>query len=290
MPDHLIVDTDIGTDVDDALALMQIIGSKPSYNLSVTTVYGDVRKRAQIAANYCWLMDSDIAIFPGESKTFSGKTEWTSGLEGSLHRNLDARSFHDCSAVEHMESLIADRANSVDVLAIAPLTNVAKAVINSANSINNLRKVYLMGGRFAEGKIEHNIASDIKASQEVLHSNLRIDVIGIEITSQLQMNLHELNSFSQLGPAGVLLHEEIKQWAGYWNRDWIVPHDSLAFLMKSSPELFEFSNLGDIKVMDDGQTVFCENPSGNKRIVEKMDIEGARSSIMSSIEGVRFSL
>lgn len=290
MPDHFIVDTDIGTDVDDAIALMQIIGSKPTYNLSVTTVYGDVRKRAQIAANYCRLMNSDIAIFPGESKTISGKAVWTSGLEGSLHRDLEARTFHDSSAFEHMQRLFADRENSVEVLAIAPLTNLAKAIVNSATPISNLRKVYLMGGRFAEGKNEHNIACDITAAQEVLHSNLRIDVVGIEITSQLQMNLGELNSVLQLGPAGLLLHEEITQWAGYWNRDWIVPHDSVAFLMKSSPELFEFSNLGEIKVMDDGQTVFFENPSGRKRIVKKMDIEGARTSIMSSLERVRFSL
>ena len=64
----------------------------------------------------------------------------------------------------------------------------------------------------------------------------------------------------------------------------------IAFLMKSKPELFEFSNLGEIEVFDDGKTEFHENSRGTKRIVKKIDIEGARLSIIDAIEGVKFRL
>ena len=147
-----------------------------------------------------------------------------------------------------------------------------------------------MGGRFSPGKVEHNIFSDVDAAKEVLHSALRIDVVGIEITSELQINIKEFLSLQKMGAAGLLLYKEIEQWAKYWNRDWIVPHDSIAFLMKSKPELFEFSNLGEIEVFDDGKTEFHENSRGTKRIVKKIDIEGARLSIIDAIEGVKFRL
>jgi len=287
---HLIIDTDIGTDVDDALALTQIIGSRPFYGTSVTTVYGDVEMRAQIASNYCRLMDSKLEIYAGESKIISGKEVWTSGMEGNLHEALNVQDIQTSSGVEHIISLLKDSDLSVELLAIAPLTNLATALRNSAESLNDLKKVYLMGGRFSPGKVEHNIFSDVDAAKEVLHSALRIDVVSIEITSELQINIKEFLSLQKMGAAGLLLYKEIEQWAKYWNRDWIVPHDSIAFLMKSKPELFEFSNLGEIEVFDDGKTEFHENSRGTKRIVKKIDIEGARLSIIDAIEGVKFRL
>ena len=290
MRNHLIIDTDIGTDVDDALALTQIIGSRPFYGTSVTTVYGDVEMRAQIASNYCRLMDSKLEIYAGESKIISGKEVWTSGMEGNLHEALNVQDIQTSSGVEHIISLLKDSDLSVELLAIAPLTNLATALRNSAESLNDLKKVYLMGGRFSPGKVEHNIFSDVDAAKEVLHSALRIDVVSIEITSELQINIKEFLSLQKMGAAGLLLYKEIEQWAKYWNRDWIVPHDSIAFLMKSKPELFEFSNLGEIEVFDDGKTEFHENSRGTKRIVKKIDIEGARLSIIDAIEGVKFRL
>ena len=89
MSNQLIIDTDIGTDVDDAIVLAQILGSWPEDKLSITTVYGDVRKRAQIASNDCRLMNKSVDIYPGETLTISGKNVWTSGLEGTLHDNLE---------------------------------------------------------------------------------------------------------------------------------------------------------------------------------------------------------
>lgn len=45
----VILDTDIGTDVDDTLALAVLLGSPEIDLLGVTTVYGDVTLRARMA-------------------------------------------------------------------------------------------------------------------------------------------------------------------------------------------------------------------------------------------------
>jgi purine nucleosidase len=49
---HLLLDTDIGSDVDDAMTLVQLIGQGMSNQMSITTVYGDTGLRARIAARY----------------------------------------------------------------------------------------------------------------------------------------------------------------------------------------------------------------------------------------------
>ena len=290
MSSQLIIDTDIGTDVDDAIMLAQILASRPEYEISITTVYGDVRKRAQIASNYCRLMNKSVDIYPGETLTISGKSVWTSGSEGTLHENLEMQMYKRESGVEHIVDSVSKGMYEVEVIAIAPLTNLARAIDKVSGNLNNLKHMYLMGGRFSPGKIEHNIGCDIKAAERVFNSNVKIDVVGIEITTQLQLSLAELEFLSKWGKAGELLHEEINQWAQFSKHDWIVPHDSIAFLMKSNPELFEFSRLGDIRVLQDGQTEFHENQFGTKRIVKKIDVEGARTSIISSLEGVKFCL
>ncbi|WP_431246572.1 nucleoside hydrolase [Leifsonia xyli] len=67
MPTHrIILDTDIGSDVDDALALVQILGT-PSLTLDgVTTVYGDSSLRARIVRRYAGLAGVDLLAHPGE--------------------------------------------------------------------------------------------------------------------------------------------------------------------------------------------------------------------------------
>ncbi len=47
---NLILDTDIGTDADDALALTAILGSPELELTGVTTGYGDVLLRARMVA------------------------------------------------------------------------------------------------------------------------------------------------------------------------------------------------------------------------------------------------
>src|SRR6266478_6152284 len=49
---HLVLlDTDIGDDIDDALALALVLRSPEIELLGVTTVFGDTRKRAHLAAH-----------------------------------------------------------------------------------------------------------------------------------------------------------------------------------------------------------------------------------------------
>jgi purine nucleosidase len=290
---HLVIDTDIGTDVDDALALVQALRSNLEHKISITTSYGNVNLRARIASKYCELSSERLEIFPGEKKTLSGREIWMSGLEGSLHSQLNSVRVGEKPAIDHLIELTTKENTAVSILAIAPLTNIATAMLKNSEFENRVEHIYLMGGRFGEGKAEHNILCDIEAAKIVFGSSVRISIVGIEITEELKLYKDFVKSISSCGPAGTMLAKEIPQWWDFWKRDWIAPHDSIALLMLTHPKLFTFSNWGQIEVISNksnlGKTRFKKTISGRHRIVTKLDYDGAKSAILKSIEDVRFS-
>lgn len=283
---HLLIDTDIGTDVDDALLLLQVIGRRGIEEYSLMMSYGDVNLRAKIAKNYLNLAKADAPIIFGESTTLSGKEAWTSKLEGSLHGNLQEIELPSNGWSEYLCTLASNPELEIEILAISPLTTIASALSKYPVLKNKIKHMFIMGGRFEEGKAEHNILSDITAAQIVFSSPIQISVIGIEQTSKLKMNCDLFALPENKSPALNRLYEEIIQWAEFWERDWIVPHDSLAYLMSSNPEFFEFSEPGQITVKEDGSTYFMNNSLGLHRYVTGFDIDKAKNAILKAIEGV----
>ena len=87
----VIFDTDIGTDVDDILALV-LLAKAPELNLlGVTTVYGDTNFRAKIARRTTQMLGrNDLKIVPGEGRPRSGRQVHWAGHEGEGIPNLDA--------------------------------------------------------------------------------------------------------------------------------------------------------------------------------------------------------
>jgi purine nucleosidase len=290
---HLVIDTDIGTDVDDAIALLQIIGDRNEIDLSITTVYGDVKLRAEIADQYCKLARTKIAIHLGAKKTLSGKEVWVSGLEGSVLTESTRIHVNDKPACDHLFELTSDLSKRVSILAIGPLTNIAEAVMRDPQFPSRVEHLYVMGGRFAEGKSEHNILSDVSAAKTVFDAGFTMSVVGIEITSQVKMFEDSFQRIKSVGEIGQMLVQEIGLWRNLWGRDWITPHDSIAYLMFSRPELFLFSAPGQIHVNttdgeEHGRTYFTKNSSGTHRIVQKLNLDQVLDSILSGIEGVKF--
>ncbi len=86
----VIFDTDIGTDVDDILALVLLAKAPELQLIGVTTVYGDTLLRARIAqVTRDLLQRKEVAVIPGESRTLTGRQIFWAGLEGYGVPGLD---------------------------------------------------------------------------------------------------------------------------------------------------------------------------------------------------------
>jgi purine nucleosidase len=271
----IILDTDIGTDVDDALALAVLLGSKDVDLIGITTVYGDTRLRSQIAMSLCSMASRDIPTFMGEGATISGDAVWVSGLEGKNFTDLESFTPQPKSAVDFLVESVTAQPGSIDLIAIGPLTNIARAIQNSKDFEKCVRQVWIMGGDFSQLRVEHNIKCDVDAAKVVLESNLPISILDLPHSQKTIVNMQEIEQISKAPVFGSLLHAEIISWIEPRNQDWTIPHDPMAFLPLLNPELFETTAVGQVRIDPDGFSFWNESPNGNVVLVNPIHPKAA---------------
>ena len=284
----LILDTDIGSDVDDAMALTQILGT-PALTLdSVTTVYGDTRLRAQIARRYGSLGGRDLKVYAGESVPISGRAVWWPGHEGTLHPDLSDEEFEDGDAVSHLVAAVTTRPGELDVVAIGPLTNIAAALTREPGLAKAIRHLWVMGGSFGStDETEHNFRCDDVAASIVFGAGIPTTVTGLDVTRQIAMGPEQLAQIAGAGRIGSALSADIKQWWAYWNETWNVPHDPVAVLTLTRPDLFTFTAPGVVEIelggTGAGRSTFHPDGDGTVRVATQVQGAAAAAAITASI-------
>ena len=174
----VILDTDIGTDIDDAFALALIIDSPEFELLGVTTVSGDTAARARIAAKMLWEAGGKwrqvpvVAGVPGPKQDIN-QAPWANGFAGPqiLHE----------SAVDFLRSKFHRYPGQITLIAIGELTNVAAVIKADPLAAKKIKRIALMGGSIARGyapgskpDAEWNIISNPAAAQVVFSSGIPI--------------------------------------------------------------------------------------------------------------------
>jgi purine nucleosidase len=268
------LDTDIGSDVDDLLALATIFGSSELDLAAVTTVYGDTLLRARMAARVSAVAGKAVGqIVPGRGETRSGRDVWWAGHEGALMPDLDRES--PSQDVDPIEVL----ATSPTVFAVGPLTNLAEAVEHPGRTIEQL---YVMGGDFSLARAEHNIQCDVDAAAAVFAAEVPATVIGLDQTTRIRLGSAEVQEIAAAGALGELLGAEIRQFWKFRQADFNTPHDPAAVLMLTDPDLFTFAT-GRIEVDADGFTRFTAGAGGPHRIVTDLDTARVARRIVDRI-------
>lgn len=271
----IILDTDIGTDVDDALALAVLLGSQEADLVGITTVYGDVRLRSQIAMHLCSMVNKEIPTYTGEGETISGREVWMSGSEGKNFESLDSFTPQATSAVDFLIGAVAAQPQSIDVIAIGPLTNIARAIQSSSDFEKKVKRVWIMGGDFTQSRVEHNFKCDIEAARIVLESNVPISILDLPSSQKTIIRKSEIEQIRNAPVFGTLLYSEIMSWIEPRNQDWTIPHDPIAALSLLAPELFETSPAGQVRLDPDGLSFWNESPNGNVVRVNPIQPESA---------------
>lgn len=284
----VVLDTDIGTDVDDAMALALLLGLPGVDLLGVTTVYGDTALRARLARRYGALAGRDLTVRAGEGPPLSGREVWWAGHEGSLHTGLGEETYERGSAVRWMVETVAERPGEIDVLAIGPLTNIALALDADPDFADNVRTLWVMGGAFDDvERTEHNFRSDATAADRVFTSGIRAVVTGLEVTRRVKVLEEHLRRLRSAGALGEALVADIDQWWKFWDEQWNVPHDPVSVLSMVRPELFTLSEPGTVRIQLDGEdagaSVFTPGGSGRTRLVRDLDAVAVPEEIVRGI-------
>lgn len=202
----IIIDTDIGDDIDDAYALLYLYQHLKENIIGVTTVFKNTIERAKITKNLLRYANSNIKVYAGESKPIKEPIKF-------LSFETPSDTLHITQYLLDMENEVIDGDNAVDficesikkynkdliILAIGPLTNIAKAYLKDKDTFNTLGKLIIMGGTFDYEYAEWNFRCDPEAANITLQSNVETYLVGHDLTklSQIPIDyLNELYSYS----------------------------------------------------------------------------------------------
>jgi purine nucleosidase len=301
----VILDTDIGTDVDDALALSVLLGSPEVELLGVTTVYGDTVLRARLVSRLARLATSErtgrggrgeqLPVFAGLSRTTTGRDVYWAGHEGAtipdLHTEPVRNAGDERAAIAFLVDTVRSRPGEVAVLAVGPLTNIAAAIEADAGFAGDLGGMYVMGGAFAAvgapaPAAEHNIACDPEAAAVVFGSEAAITVVGLDVTTRTRVRAAELARIDAAGALGAELGRQVRQFWQASNADGNTPHDPLVAVRLLRPDLFTGVD-ADVNVLIEpgrpGATLLTP-PTRHTQVATDVHVPEAVEQIVARIE------
>jgi purine nucleosidase len=210
---RLIIDCDPG--VDDAVGLLLAFASHDLELLAVTTVGGNVpgtktarnaRILRQIAGR------DDVPVFAGAERPMrrepagAGEFHGEEGL-GDLVPFEPEAALGEGSAVEAIVRLVmASEPHSVSLAVIGPMTNLALAMQAEPKLAGHLKQVVAMGGARSEGgnitaSAEFNIWADPDAAAQVLASEVRVVMMGLDVTHQVRATEERIAAFEAFDTA-----------------------------------------------------------------------------------------
>lgn len=204
----IILDVDTGH--DDAVAIM-MAGRNPALDLvGITVTAGNqiLPKTLQNTLNLCSALSITAPVYAGMTRPLLCDLEPASRIHGES--GFDGPVFESCSkevtaghAVNFIvDTVMASSPKEITLVAVGPLSNIAMAIRLEPAIVPRLREIVLMGGSITGGNVtpsaEFNIHADPEAASIVFESGASITMIGLDVTTKVQLTDARLTSLAQI--------------------------------------------------------------------------------------------
>jgi inosine-uridine nucleoside N-ribohydrolase len=255
-PEKIIIDTDIGDDVDDAFALALAVRSPELQILGVLTTFGDTETRAKVTDRF--LREVGRAEIP----VLAGKPT-TSKMPMSQRRyaeNHFAKSSHG-EAVEFLLEQIRKYPAEITLVAIGPLMNEGAAIDKDPVTFRKLKRVVLMGGSIRKGygdlgytppvppMPEWNILNDVASAQKLFAAGVPLFVMPLDSTQLKMDEVKRAFLFSQ----GTAVTDQLTILYQLWGQETPTLFDPMTVAFVLKPELCPVQGM-HIRVDEKGYT------------------------------------
>lgn len=279
----LLLDTDIGTDVDDALALLFALKCPRLSLEGVTTVYACADLRAKIAKKLLVAAGrGDIPVHSGISQSLTPGTPLLgTGREGEGILNKEEFSVPlesleiGNSAVDFLIETIMSQPRYYNVATIGALSNLAAALQKEPKLEQAIKHLYIMGGaiRFPaplynlrkedigrDTELEYNLFCDREAARQVFVSSVPKTIFPLDVTASTPINREEFNFLAQGGRAEKYVKAMVDVWFDYRDKQFgkhvslTCMHDPLTLAAIIYPEIAHYE---EIPLSVNGQGLIC---------------------------------
>lgn len=215
-PRAIVIDTDMA--VDDWMAILYLL-QRPDVKVMAITVTGTGEAHCAPgilhALGLVALSGQDkIPVACGRETPLQGSHAFPDGWRArvdsllglTLPKGQDTAS--TLAAVKLLTSVVQSSPDKLTLLALGPLTNVAEAIQSNPALVDNIERMYIMGGAVnvpgnvgASGvNIDNNVAEwniyvDPQAANVVFHSGAPITLVPLDATNQVPLTIEFLDEF-----------------------------------------------------------------------------------------------
>lgn len=285
----VILDTDIGTDIDDTWALAMMLNSPELDVKMVTTATFNTTYRAKIAAKILEIAgrtDIPIGIGVHENDDIHGQGPWVEDYDlsrypGTVHQD----------GVDALIRTIMDSSEPITLIAIGPLPNVAAALEREPRIAERARFVGMHGSvrrRNDKGEVirEYNVAQDAKAAQKVFTAPWDMTITPLDTCAMVFLQGEKYRRVRDCTrPLAQAVIENYRIWSGGKDPDRSSTlFDTVAIYLAFTDDLLTMERL-PIRIMDDGLMVEEDRAKIASYATEWKDLSAFEDLVVERITG-----
>ncbi|HEY8155047.1 MAG TPA: nucleoside hydrolase [Myxococcota bacterium] len=222
-PRPVLFDTDVGGDVDDALALGLILASPSALELkAVTTVGGESRLRARVAAGLLRLAGRrGVDVCAGEERPLLRPRERFGWFGHESECVVEGAPAVSTEPAPERIVRAAREIPGLELIAVGPLTNLARALALDPELPGRVAGLTVMGGHVREVRIgqflcapgiDYNLCSDPEASVAVLGAGFRTTLVTADVTLSTWLTMADVEKLAKAGPLARELARQVRIW------------------------------------------------------------------------------
>jgi len=273
----VIIDTDIGSDIDDTWALAMALGCPEIDIKLIVTCAGDTTYRAKIVCKFLEKVGrTDIPV--GIGLTFGTENEAQKAYVEDYDISQYPGTVHT-DGVAAMTDAILGSEDEVALVCIGPLPNIASMLNQSPEVVEKSRFIGMHGavyrGYFGTDEIhaEFNVIQHLETAQQVLNSDFDITITPLDTCGVIRLIEDQYQQvFAGAGNAMKEVRENYRVWLPASKRDVTlldvsssILFDTVAIYLAFAEDLLEIHEL-PIAVTDEGKTVVDEKSGKQMRV------------------------
>lgn len=280
-PLPVILDTDIGDDIDDALALAFALQSPELDVRAVVTVLQHRERRADLVWKILRLYGrEDIPVGMGAEQPLLAQARHDEVRQTrALSPEDRLPETRRRNGLELYLETCLKSPRKVTVLAYGPLTNVALALRAEPRLAGCIERLVLMNGVFFAPRLEYNTVRDPEAAAIVFSSGLPVVTMGLDVTLPCRLEPRDMERLAASPlPAVRFLRELVAIWQEDRPERRPILHDPLAVAVAFQPDLVKLRR-GRVEVETRGEpdrtygmTLFRPDPKGLVEVAAEVEV------------------
>lgn len=281
---NIILDTDIGVDCDDAVALALLLNAHKKNEITLKYVAASTARKGATGTVKAIATYYGVEVCTGILYRDYLECDYKNSYAEYVSREFSSPD-SERDAIKDLRQIFSTVNQKFTYIAIGPLEGLARFLKSTGDEISDktglelfherVDEVYMMGGAFSDSELypEWNIFQSISGADCVTRMlKLPVYVVPAEL-GRMIMTGHTLTKEPD-NPVFVSIEQfikselKIKNPTIYCRESW----DPVTCYMALNPNtpLFRLSETGDVRVNKEGYTIFTPNKKGNYRIIKSV--------------------